>query len=206
MSRRLQILAAVSLLSLGVAGCDENLLNPMHGEQPKVKAYEPSAFFEDGLAMRKPPAGTVPRDRITLNDKLLKGKVTGPDGNDLYVTKVPLTVDTELMKRGQERFDIYCATCHGALGDGKSIVATQMALRPPPSLVEYRDRPIGYVYDVITNGFGLMASYEAQLPVEDRWAVVAYVRALQISQSQTVSDIPPEERTRLEAAAKEMVQ
>ena len=98
----------------------------------------------------------------------------------------------KLLDTGRKRYDITCGTCHGPLGDGDSIVARQMALRPPPSLHRYVDRPAGYIYEVITKGFGMMASYAAELTVEERWAVVAYVRALQLSQSTPAVELPPD--------------
>jgi mono/diheme cytochrome c family protein len=108
-------------------------------------------------------------------------------------------VTRQLLELGRKRFDITCGTCHGPVGDGNSIVATQMSLRPPPSLHKYSDRPPGYIFDVITKGFGLMASYAADMTVEERWAVVAYVRALQLSQAVPLTQIPPAERARLES-------
>jgi mono/diheme cytochrome c family protein len=188
------------LASLGgafaLAGCDEDLINPMAARQPKVNAYAVSDFFEDGLAMRQPPAGTVPRQRITGN----RAVTTGRNG-ETYVTQIPIPVDDALLRLGRKRYDITCGTCHGPVGDGDSIVARQMGLRPPPSLHLYADRPPGYIYEVITNGFGLMASYAAELPVRDRWAVVAYVRALQISQAAPLDRAPADERARLEKEA-----
>jgi mono/diheme cytochrome c family protein len=106
-------------------------------------------------------------------------------------------VDRALVELGRKRFDITCATCHGPVGDGDSIVARQMALRPPPSLHLYVDKPPGYIYEVITKGFGLMASYAAEIPVRERWAVVSYVRALQISQASPLDMAPPDERAKL---------
>jgi cytochrome c553 len=114
-----------------------------------------------------------------------------------YVAAIPVTLTPQLLALGRKRFDILCATCHGPAGDGDSIVARQMALRPPPTLHKYRDRPAGYFYEVITKGFGLMASYAAELSIEERWAVVAYIRALQLSQNVRVDRIPADERTRL---------
>jgi mono/diheme cytochrome c family protein len=112
-----------------------------------------------------------------------------------------MPVTRELLELGRKRFDITCATCHGPLGDGNSIVATQMSLRPPPSLLlqRYVEKPSGYLYEVATKGFGLMASYAAELDVKERWAVVAYIRALQLSQSATVEDVPPAKRGELDA-------
>jgi mono/diheme cytochrome c family protein len=202
MSGRLTSTSLFLLLGLGAgaSGCNEDLLNPMADRQPKVVAYATNETFEDGLSMRAPPAGTVPRERIVNNPAVTAGRPPGaaPESNT-YVTSIPIPVDAALMKLGQKRYNIFCSTCHGPAGDGNSIVGTQMALRPPPSLVPYADRPPGYIFEVITNGFGMMASYAAELPVRDRWAVVAYVRALQISQTASIDKAPAEERARLMA-------
>jgi mono/diheme cytochrome c family protein len=192
MSRNLPVLA---LALVAFSGClDEDLLNPMAARQPRVSSYSESEFYSDGLAMREPPAGTVPRERNVLDPGLTTGK-----NGDAYVTTFPVKVDRALVALGKKRFDITCGTCHGPLGDGDSIVARQMSLRPPPSLHNYTDRPPGYIYEVITKGFGLMASYAGELPVRERWAVVAYVRALQISQATPLAKLPPEEQTKLTA-------
>jgi len=189
-----------------VAGCDEDLLNPMAARQPRVNAYGTSEFYDDGLAMREPPAGTVPRERLTGQPGISTGRIAGatgagggPGAEPQYLAAIPIKVDRPLLERGRRRYDITCGTCHGPVGDGDSIVARQMALRPPPSLMLYADRPPGYIFEVITNGFGLMASYAAELSLRDRWAVVAYVRALQLSQAQPLSKAPPEEQQRLQA-------
>jgi hypothetical protein len=195
------------LLGLGALGCNENILDQMADEQPKSTRYKESNFYADGLSMRAAPEGTVPRERITLNRRLTAGRE--PDGPvqpnteplPNYVTTVPLPMSRKLLDLGRKRFDITCATCHGPLADGRSIVATQMSLRPPPSLQDpkFVAKPAGYIYEVITKGFGLMASYAAELTVEERWAVVAYLRALQISQNTPVGALPPEIRQQLEA-------
>jgi mono/diheme cytochrome c family protein len=198
MSRHLLLLA----LAVTLSGCDEDLLNPMANRQPRVQAYGASDFYEDGLAMRDPPAGTVPRERIVNNAAMSTGKTTGPTG-EVFVSAIPLKVDRALMQLGRKRFDITCATCHGPVGDGDSIVARQMALRPPPSLHLYANKPAGYLFEVITKGFGMMASYAAELPVRERWAVVAYVRALQISQASSLDMAPPDERARLASSPAE---
>jgi mono/diheme cytochrome c family protein len=190
------------LLVLAAAGCNEDLLNPMADSQPRVQAYSGSVFFEDGLGMRTPPPGTVPRERQTQQIGLATGKFTSPTG-DVYLTTFPLKVDRPLLELGQKRFNITCATCHGPVGDGDSIVARQMALRPPPSLHQYVDRAPGYIFEVITRGFGLMASYAAELDVRERWAVVAYVRALQISQATPLDRLSPDEREKVRAMGEE---
>jgi mono/diheme cytochrome c family protein len=184
---------ALLLAAVATAGCDEDLINPMAHRQPKVNNYGPSDFFQDGIGMRAPPVGTVPRQRITG----LPGATTGKEGTN-YVTSFPIRVDEQLVRLGQRRYNITCGTCHGPLGDGDSIVGKQMALKPPPSLVDFKDRPIGYIFEVATKGHGLMASYAAELPVRERWAVVAYVKALQTARSATLDRAPVAERSRLE--------
>jgi mono/diheme cytochrome c family protein len=185
-----------------LVGCDEDLLNPMSAQQPRVQAYGVSEFYEDGMAMRDLPAGTVPRERVVQQGGLTTGKFSSPTG-DLYLTTFPLKVDRPLMELGRKRFDITCATCHGPVGDGDSIVARQMALRPPPSLHRYADRAPGYIFEVITRGFGLMASYAAELDVRERWAVVAYVRALQLSQATPLDRLTPDEQARVRSMGDE---
>jgi mono/diheme cytochrome c family protein len=206
--RALPLLQALSLaLSLAAVGCDENILDPMADRQQKSIRYKESAFYADRLSMRAPPEGTVPRERITLNPRLTTGR--DPDGPmqpnmeplPNYVATVPIPISRKLLDLGRKRFDITCATCHGPLADGNSIVATQMSLRPPPSLQkpQYVAKPAGYFYEVISKGFGMMASYAAELTVEERWAVVAYLRALQISENTPVGALSPEVRQQLEA-------
>src|SRR5262249_53310141 len=197
---------AAALLSLTASACwDENILDPMADRQPKANRYRESKFYEDGLTMKAPPVGTVPRERITLNARLTMGReADGPiqtNGEPLpmYVTAVPIPVTHKLLEIGRKRYDITCGTCHGTLGDGDSIVARNMALRPPPSLHRYTQKPAGYIYEVATKGFGMMASYAAELTVEERWAVVAYIRALQLSQSTPATQLPGDVRGRLEA-------
>jgi mono/diheme cytochrome c family protein len=182
--------ALVPAAALLLAGCPR--LDPMQRQQ-KLKAYQPSGHFDDGLAMRAPPAGTVPYGPL-LAPEVLTG--LGPDG--LALPRAPLPVDAAALARGRDRFDVNCAVCHGLLGDGESQVALSMSLRRPPSLHAYRDVPDGHIYRVITEGFGLMPSYATGLSVQDRWAVVAYVRALQLSQYAGLEQVPPDVRRKLE--------
>jgi len=183
-------LLALPAVALALAGCPR--LDPMQRQQ-KVKAYQASGFWPDGLGMRAPPEGTVPYGKL-LPLEVATG--LGPDGLPVPVT--PIAVDAKLLVRGRARFDVTCAVCHGVLGDGESQVAINMSLRRPPSLHAYRDVPDGHVYRVISEGYGLMPSYAAELSVEDRWAIVAYVRALQLSQYATIDQVPPEVQKRLE--------
>lgn len=193
MTRNLLFSALGATLLLGAA-CDEDAINPMANRQPRVRPYTQSEFYSDGMAMRQPPEGAVPRERITGNPGLQTGKV-----GQNFVTTFPIKVDDALMKLGQKRYNITCGTCHGPLGDGESIVAKQMSLKPPPPLMNFADRPVGYIFEVATLGHGLMASYAAELPIRERWAVVAYVRALQKSRTATLAAAPADERSRLEA-------
>ena len=200
-----RLMFAMVLVTLGASACDENILDPMADRQPKANRYRESKFYDDGLTMKAPPAGTVPRERITLNAALTTGRE--PDGPiqsngeplPVYVKTIPVPVTRKLLDLGRKRYDITCGTCHGPLGDGDSIVARQMALRPPPSLHRYIEKPAGYIYEVATKGFGMMASYAAELTIEERWAVVAYVRALQLSQGTPAVELPGDVRQRLEA-------
>ena len=206
MSARVPFL--IGLLAVSTSACiDENILDVMADSQPRAGRYKESAFFADGQSMHAPPEGTVPRERITQNAPLTTGRMADgpimPNGEPLprYLTSIPVPVTPALMALGRKRYDITCGTCHGPVGDGVSIVAAQMALHPPPSLVQdkYVAKPAGYLFEVATKGFGMMASYAAELSVEERWAVVAYIRALQLSQNVPVADLPPEARARLEA-------
>jgi mono/diheme cytochrome c family protein len=186
---------AALLLSLGVlAGCPA--WDPMQ-RQAKYKAYQPSEHHPDGLAMRTPPAGTVPWGSV--GDPALQQGV-GPDGRPLPLAPVALT--PQLLAAGRKRFDIHCAVCHGLVGDGRSQVALNMSLRKPPDLHLYRDVPDGYLYQVITKGFGLMPSYAAELTPEERWGVVGYLRALQLSQHASAAQVPAETLKRLEGDAR----
>lgn len=203
------ILWGLLVLPLLGAACNEQILNPMADHrQPRERAFRPSDFYSDGTSMRPPPKGTVPRERRTMNPILTAGisgytGAVAPNGERVvrYASKIPVPVTPALLSQGRKYYDITCGTCHGPFGDGKSIVGSQMSLRPPPSLLIYADRAPGYLFEVATKGFGMMASYAAELTVEERWAVVAYIRALQISQSVPVSELPPDARRQLEQEA-----
>jgi len=184
--------AAIAACCALMAACaDTTIVDPME-RQPKARAFAVNQFFEDGRAMRTPPAGTVPRERIVQNPALTRGRVGESD-----VTEFPLELDRALLDLGRRRFDIYCATCHGLTGDGRSPVAANMSLRLPPNLSERRGMAVGHYYQVIANGFGLMPGYAAELTVQERWAVVAYLRALQISQNAPLALAPPDVREKL---------
>lgn len=180
------------LLAAGALGCPS--LDPMWRQQ-KYKAYQESEHFEDGLAMRTPPAGTVPYKGLAP-EEVETGN--GFDGKPLE--RAPLPVTAAQLATGRKKYDIHCAVCHGVLGDGESQVALNMSLRRPPSLHAYRDTTDGHLYQVITHGFGLMSSYARELTPQERWAVVAYVRALQLSQNAPLDLVPAPERARLQEA------
>lgn len=179
-----------TLALLALTACPR--LDPMQRQQ-KYKAYQAGEYHADGVAMRAPPAGTVPY-RSLVAPAVATG--LGPDGKAL--AEVPLPVTAALLAKGRARFEVYCAVCHGVLGDGESQVALNMSLRRPPSLHAYRGVPDGHIYRVISDGFGLMPSYATALAPEERWAVVAYVRALQLSQYAAAEQLPPGARERLQ--------
>lgn len=187
-------LAIVIALSAAFSACTCNDIDPMR-RQPKYKPYQANDFFDDGRGMRTPPEGTVAREQLRGPQAVLEGGTeTAP------VAEIPLEVTRELLQLGRTRFEIFCGACHGLLGDGDSVVARNMSLRPPPSLVvpPYSQRLPGSYYRTVTHGFGLMASYAAELDVRERWAVVAYLKALQKSQNARLSDVPPELRASLD--------
>lgn len=181
-------LAAPALLLL--AACPR--LDPMW-EQPKVEAYQASPTNPAQPGMRHPPPGTVPHGP-PMDPAVASGR--GADGRPLPVA--PVAATPELLARGRAKFDIHCAVCHGLVGDGQSQVALNMSLRKPPSLHDYRGVTDGHIFRVITDGFGLMGAYATELSVQDRWAVVHYVRALQLSQNAPLDELPPEARERLD--------
>jgi len=164
--------------------------------QPKYKAQTANAVFADGRAMRRPVEGTVARGELSEDDVHARGR----DG-DAWVKEIPVAVDLELMRRGQERYAIFCAPCHGWSGRGNGPVAEKAgkaALNVSDLHSELvRGREAGHLFNTITNGLGNMASYGAQIPVADRWAIVAYIRALQRSQSARIEDVPVDLRDKL---------
>jgi mono/diheme cytochrome c family protein len=188
--------AALAALPVFLAGCPS--LDPMW-RQPKDQAYQASATQPGGLAMRTPPPGTVPF-RSLAEPSLATGRA--PDGQ--YLRTTPVVLDAKTLAQGRKAFDIHCAVCHGVLGDGESQLALVMSLRKPPSLHQplYRDATDGYLFEVVTRGFGLMPGYAQELTDADRWAVVGYVRALQISQSAGLDQAPGPERARLEGESR----
>jgi mono/diheme cytochrome c family protein len=165
----------------------------MH-DQPKYTPLRESAFWNDARSARAPVEGTVARGLLHDDDLLYSGKQNGADASVF-----PFRVDAAVMARGQERFDIYCAPCHGRTGQGDGMVVLRGYRRPPSFHQErLRGAPVGHFFDVITNGFGAMPDYAMQVKAADRWAIVAYIRALQLAGHATLADVPPAERSRIQ--------
>jgi mono/diheme cytochrome c family protein len=173
------------------SGCRQD----MH-DQPKYKPLAATTFFEDGRAARPLVEGTVARGQLKMDQHFYTGRL----GKDFAGT-FPYPVTRQVLQRGRERFNIFCSPCHGQLGDGQGVVV-QRGFRPPPSfhVDRLREAPVGQIYDAITNGFGAMPSYASRIPPRDRWAIVAYLRALQLSQHATLEEVPAGERQKLGAA------
>jgi len=183
----LALLASTAIL----AGCRQD----MH-DAPRYEAFEASSTFADNRSSRTPPAGTVARGWLRDDEALYTGKING-----VPVDEFPFAIGHDELARGQQRFNIYCTPCHGRLGDGQGMVV-QRGLRQAASYHQdrLRQEKNGYFFDVITNGFGAMQGYAEQIPVRDRWLIVAYVRTLQLSQHASVNDVPAARRGALDAA------
>lgn len=182
-------LAGVVLL----AGCRQEMF-----DQPRGKPHRSSDFFADGRFDRPPVEGAIARGQLRDDPHLYTGKVGGQ-----LVATFPFPVTRAVLERGRERFNIYCAPCHDRLGNGTGMIVRR-GYRPPPSLHidRLREAPVGHHFDVISNGLGAMPDYAAQIPVRDRWAIVAYLRALQLSQRASVADVPPAALRELQEEAK----
>lgn len=155
--------------------------------QPRENPLSRSDFFTDQRSARPLVEGTVARGQLRADTYFYTGKVANAPGDYL-----PFPATKEIMERGRERYNIFCAPCHSRVGDGKGFIPARGFSRQPPSyhIERLQKAPLGYFYDVITNGFGIMPEYSSQIPPHDRWAIVAYVRALQLSQNATMADVP----------------
>jgi Cytochrome C oxidase, cbb3-type, subunit III len=183
-------LGAAGLTALLLVACTQKM-----ALQPYQRPYTPSDVFADGSSARPLPADTVARGQVR-DDTLL---FTGKDANGQDSTVFPFPITRAVLERGRSRFEIDCVPCHGYTGNGDGLVV-QRGFNPPPSYNSdsLRQAPVGHFFDVVTNGFGAMPSYATQLSVNDRWAVVAYIRALQLSQHASLDDLPPDARAQLE--------
>lgn len=174
-----------------ISGCQ--YLRQDMANQPKNKALSPSDFFADGRSERPLVENTVARGALAI-DELFVPK----ESNNLPAS---VTVNMELLERGEERYKIFCTPCHGLQGDGNGMVSMRGMKHPPSFHIDrLRQSPNGYYYDVVTNGFGAMQGYDAQIPPRDRWAIIVYLRALQLSRNARAADLPAELREQLHRA------
>jgi len=183
-SVRLSLISA-ALSALLLAGCS---LKQDMAYQPKNRPLSPSDFFTDGRSERPLVENTVARGALE-NEQFVVAK----DSNNF-----PLPVNEALLERGEERYKVFCSPCHGLQGDGNGMIAMR-GMKHPPTYHQDRLRQVanGYIYDVITNGFGAMLGYSAQIPPKDRWAIIAYLRALQLSRNAKVSELPADLREKI---------
>jgi mono/diheme cytochrome c family protein len=218
---RVHLLAVAPAIAAGacaaalLAGCrtDQTIVTPdPHLErmldQPKTRAYDPAPLLPGDTAMQTPPDGVMPfapessatAASVSLGSLTSTAAMTGIQGGPggTFVDRIPIPVDRALLATGRARFDVFCAACHGMAGDGVSAVAEQMSLRKPADLNhDARNFPDGRIFQIVRGGWGLMPSYDVQLTVEETWAVVAYVRALQLARRANVRDLPPDVRAEL---------
>ena len=185
---RLALCGAGTALAAWLTGCELNMV-----EQPRYDALEPSALFEDGMSERPRVAHTIARGQLEEDEALYHGTEGG-----MLVDRFPFAIAQDNLARGRERFDIYCSPCHGAAGDGTGMIP-QRGFKAPPSyhIDRLRDAPVGYFFSVITSGFGAMFSYAEDITPADRWNIIAYIRALQLSQNASFSDLRQDERHQL---------
>ena len=163
-------------------------------DQAKTDPLEASDFFPDGAASRPLPPQTVARGQLREDEAFYRGMI----GTNLLAA-FPYPVSAAMLERGQQRYEIYCAVCHGRTGEGRGMIV-QRGFPAPPSLHIDRlhEAPVGHLYDVITRGYGVMYSYASRIDPADRWSIAAYIRALQLSRRATIEDVPPEPRAKLE--------
>lgn len=173
-----------------LAGCRQD----MH-DQPRYKPLGYNIFYPDNRDSRPIPSGTVARGTLHTDVAFYQGKVNGAD-----IDYLPIPVNAALIERGHQRFDIYCSPCHGRLGNGLGMIVRR-GLKQPPSyhIDRLRTAPVGHFFDVITNGYGAMLNYSAQIEPRDRWAIISYIRALQFSQNANIADLPPDIQAKLPA-------
>ena len=187
---RMLLLAGLGLTLVGCSRLDMQ-------DQPKFKPQRGSDFFADGRSNRPEVEGTIARGSLDEDTAYYDGK--DAQGND--IAEFPLAVDKAFIERGQQRYDAYCSPCHGRIGNGLGMIVRRGFKQPPSYHIDrLRTAPVGHFYDVITNGYGAMLNYAAQVQVRDRWAIVAYIRALQYSQNANVNDLSADARAKVPGA------
>lgn len=210
----------VCSLTLETSGCQQQM-----ADQPSFKSLEPSDFFDDGLSARPTVAGTVARGHLQIDTSLYLGRSELADENPVkaalkespsapektaggfdesraFVNEFPIPINESVIQYGYQRYMIYCVVCHDPLGTGRGKIVERGYTSPPSYHIQrLRESPVGRLFAVVSEGYGSMPSYAAQIPPEDRWAIVAYVRALQLSQHFAVDDLTPDMRSQLDANA-----
>jgi mono/diheme cytochrome c family protein len=182
------LISSFALSLLALTACRDDMHN-----QPRYKPLAATDFFSDHRSARPAVEGTIPRGHLRIDEARYTGKISGED-----IDQFPIPIARADIERGQERFNIYCTPCHGRLGDGNGMVVLR-GYRQAASY--YSDKlmkaPVGHFFDVVTNGFGAMPSYSSRITPDDRWRVIAYIRALQLSESAKLSDVPADQRQNL---------
>ena len=190
-----KLLGGLALLcyALLMTGCGVNMR-----DGARLKPLERDTFFPDDKSSREPVPGTVARGQLRADEAFFTGKSGGQD-----VTTFPMPVTSKVLQQGQERYNIYCSPCHGYSGYADGMIVLR-GFSPPPSFHQdrLRNAPVGHFYDVITNGYGAMYSYASRVNPADRWAIIAYIRALQLSQNARIQDVPADQRAKLQGASK----
>ena len=194
MSRKFQrpfLTAGAAVLLAFSSGCE--LRQAMY-DQEKYEPLEASSFFAAGQTFRPQVEGTVARGELNLDEHFFQGKVNGQ-----LATALPVTVDRALLERGRERYDIFCSPCHDKTGSGNGMIVKR-GLKQPPNFHQQRlrDIQVGHFFDVMTNGYGVMYSYASRVPVQDRWAIAAYIKLLQRSQNLELDQLPAEDQRQLQ--------
>ncbi len=190
-----QFLLFTFAFCLFTSGCAQTLTTQKMGQGPRYNPLAPSDFFPNGQSALQLAPDTVARGHTQDDALLFTGKVNGQDA-----TVFPFPITRDVLTRGQERFNIYCAPCHGLTGAGNGIIVQRGYVQPPNYHDDrLRKAPVGHFFDVMTNGFGVMPTYADQVPVNDRWAIIAYIRALQLSQNATINDVPADQRSKMGA-------
>jgi mono/diheme cytochrome c family protein len=182
----------IGFAAISIVGCNTDMW-----VQQKAAPLSQSDFFSDGQSSRPLVPGTIPRGHLREDGVFFTGIENGK-----WVDKLPVSITEDLLKRGRDRFDIFCSPCHGRVGDGKGMIAQRGFQLKRPVGNYHSDRlrkmPVGHFYDVITNGYGAMYSYASRIEPQDRWAIVAYIRVLQSSQHSSVNDLTAEEKVKLD--------